>query len=155
MTLDDMTDSIDLNALLANRERLAQVEISILALEKEVAKKVEVATQRHNAYYEALTFSAEAEEEVVIAQETLQVEKDKLEKLKAVIKTEKENQPIVTIDEIEERLETKKGGIDARKENHLETAREIKLWMIEEPLNAVIVFSILQNISLDSDFFRS
>lgn len=155
MTLNNMTDDTDLNAPLTNRERLAQIEISILALEKEVARKVELATERHNAYYAALTLSIEAEEEVVMAQEALKGEKDKLEELKAVIKAEKENQPIVTIDEMEERLEIKKGGYDIRKENHLETAREIKLWMIEEPLNAEIVLSILQNVPLDADFFRS
>lgn len=88
-----------------------------------------------------------------MAQEALQVEKDKLEELKVVIKAEKENQPIVTVDEIEKRLETKKGGHDIRKENHFETAREIKLWMIEEPLNAEIVFSILQSVPLNADFF--
>lgn len=190
MTLNDITDNTDLNALLTEKERLTQIKISILALEQEVAKKLEVVTELHNAYHDALAVSTTAQKkadkaqlkaqklqakadrlkekaldlhcphqdklnEVVTTQEALQAEKDKLEKLKAEIKAEKENQPIVTIDEIEERLETKKGGHDIRKENHLETAREIKLWMIDEPLNAAIVLSILQNISLNSDFFRS
>lgn len=62
-----------------------------------------------------------------------------------------------TIDEIEESLELKKtqGWIgDIRTELELKTASEIKLWMIEDPLNTAIVLATLKDAPFDLNFSR-
>lgn len=181
---------IDLTAPLTENERIAQIEASIIQLEQEVQANLKIATDLHNAYYQALEVSTKAQEkaelaqakadklkvkaeklqekamelhrphidklnEVVTAQENLQAWRERLAEVRSEIETEKKNQPVVTIDMIDEQLGIKSDGVDIRTEKEIEIATEIKLWMIENPLNAAIVFSILQHSPLDSNFFRS
>jgi hypothetical protein len=60
-----------------------------------------------------------------------------------------------TIDEIEKSLELKtRCGNDIRTEVELKAASDIKLWMIEDPLNTAIVLATLDQTPFDLKFSR-